>query len=281
MGTTCACCWVIGDQLYTAAVGDSRLYLIRNGKIQQISTDHTWVQEALDLGILTQSQALSHPNMHIIRRFLGSEEPPEVDLRLRLHPEENAAQSIANQGLILNPGDQILLCTDGLTDLVTEVEILAALRNTSSQAALDRLIDLANQRGGHDNITAVLLQNLESDHENGVRSRKRRKYILAALAITLLVATILAAAWFGDRLWGNNRLASGAAATQTAQVILSPGNQTDAAELNRRETVTVESTLSSPFATQTLSNLVKPSLQPSPTILLPTITPWPTNTTTP
>ena len=83
MGATCAMAWIIGDELHTAYVGDSRIYLMRAGRIQQLTTDHTWVQEAMEKGILTPEQARTHPNVHVIRRYLGSAEPPEPDFRLK------------------------------------------------------------------------------------------------------------------------------------------------------------------------------------------------------
>lgn len=157
MGATISCAWVIGDVLYIAYAGDSRIYLLRDGKIRQISRDHTWVQEAVEKGVLSSSQIKTHPNLHVIRRYLGSETPPEPDLRLFLSPNDTDNKAKANQGLMLQPGDVILLCTDGLTDLVNDSEIVQTLQGkTLNQAAL-ALIDLANQRGGHDNITTVLL----------------------------------------------------------------------------------------------------------------------------
>lgn len=157
MGATVSCAWVVGDVLYIAYAGDSRIYLIREDKIRQISRDHTWVQEAIDKGVLSSSQIKTHPNLHVIRRYLGSPTPPEPDFRLFLSLSDNDSKAKANQGLMLAPGDVILLCTDGLTDLVTDTEILEMLQGkTLNQAAL-ALIDLANQRGGHDNITTVLL----------------------------------------------------------------------------------------------------------------------------
>ena len=157
MGATLSCAWVIGDVLYIAYAGDSRIYLLREGKIRQISRDHTWVQEAVEKGVLSSSQIKTHPNLHVIRRYLGSETPPEPDLRLFLSPNETDNKAKANQGLMLQPGDVILLCTDGLTDLVNDSEIAQTLQGkTLNQAAL-ALTDLANQRGGHDNITIILL----------------------------------------------------------------------------------------------------------------------------
>ncbi|PKN94573.1 MAG: hypothetical protein CVU44_05680 [Chloroflexi bacterium HGW-Chloroflexi-6] len=157
MGATVSCAWVVGDVLYIAYAGDSRIYLIREGKARQISRDHTWVQEAIEKGVLSGSQIKTHPNLHVIRRYLGSETPPEPDFRLFLAENETEVKAKANQGMMLQPGDVILLCTDGLTDLVNDAEIVQTLQGkTLNQAALS-LIDLANQRGGHDNITTILL----------------------------------------------------------------------------------------------------------------------------
>ncbi len=157
MGTTAACAWVIGYQLYIAYAGDSRIYLMRGKNIQQLSRDHTWVQEALEKGILSKAAIKSHPNLHVIRRYIGSSEPPEPDLRLYLQSGDNDMRARANQGATLKPGDVIMLCTDGLTDLVTDSEMLTALQGHTLREAAQSLIDLANERGGHDNITVVML----------------------------------------------------------------------------------------------------------------------------
>jgi len=157
MGATAACAWVIGQQLYIAYAGDSRIYLIRERHAKQISRDHTWVQDALDKGILDRSGVKSHPNLHVIRRYLGSNEPPEPDLRLFLQPGESDRQAKNNQGMLLNPGDVILLCSDGLTDLVNDNEIQEMLQGRTLRQCAQALIDLACERGGHDNITVIML----------------------------------------------------------------------------------------------------------------------------
>jgi protein phosphatase len=158
MGATAACAWVIGQQLYIAYAGDSRVYLIREQQIKQLSRDHTWVQEALEKGILDPGAGIkNHPNLHVIRRYLGSYEPPEPDLRLFLQPNENDKHARNNQGMILTPGDIILLCSDGLTDLVSDGEILNLLYGRTLQQSAQALIDLACERGGYDNITVVML----------------------------------------------------------------------------------------------------------------------------
>jgi protein phosphatase len=158
MGSTCACAWIDGDRLYTAHVGDSRIYLVRDEKIQRITVDHSWVQEAIEKGIITPEQAHSHPNVHVLRRHLGTVDLPKVDTGLHLAPDEGEEQARHNQGTQLQPGDVLLLCTDGLTDMVWDDEILRLIttRNALRSAAED-LVERANERGGHDNITVVLV----------------------------------------------------------------------------------------------------------------------------
>jgi protein phosphatase len=157
MGATCVCAWIIGNRLYTASVGDSRIYLIREHQIYQLTIDHTWVQEAIDHGMLTPDQARSHPNTHVIRRYLGSRSTVVPDVRLRLESYETDREAEENQGVLLKETDRLLLCTDGLTDLVSDREILGAMQTSSLDEAVQQLIHMANLRGGHDNITIVAL----------------------------------------------------------------------------------------------------------------------------
>ena len=164
MGSTVVCAMVIDQALYIATLGDSRIYLIRDKIVQQLNIDHTWVQEAIDTGILNEEEARNHPRRHLIRSYLGSSDPIQPDLRLYLDLNENQEQAKANQGLPLVPGDQVLLCTDGLTDLVEDEEFHEILESGGSEnERLGKLVDLANMRGGHDNITIVLLQSPGSE----------------------------------------------------------------------------------------------------------------------
>jgi len=158
MGATCACVWIIEDRLYTAYVGDSRIYLLRGKFIQRLTIDHTWVQEAFEKGIITAEQMHDHPNQHVIRRYLGGIRLPDVDFRLRIDDTESDEESENNQGFHLEPGDTILICSDGLTDLVWDDEIQKIIRSKRDmKVAADTLVNLANERGGHDNITVVLM----------------------------------------------------------------------------------------------------------------------------
>ncbi|TAK14441.1 MAG: serine/threonine-protein phosphatase [Anaerolineae bacterium] len=192
MGTTIISAWIIGDKLYTASVGNSRLYLLREDGLQQINWDHTWVQEAVDAGALTPELARSHPNANIIRRYLGSRRPVEVDFRLRVKPGENEKQEIANQGFPLLPGDRLLLCSDGLNDMVEDADIRELAWLPDLVKARQALIDKANDAGGKDNITVVLL---EVPGRTKKKQREARSKLLAAairaLAIVGLVALLL------------------------------------------------------------------------------------------
>ncbi len=158
MGATCACVWIVENKLFIAHVGDSRIYLVRGEHIRRLTIDHTWVQEAVDKGILDVEHARDHPNVHVIRRYLGSVELPDVDFRLYMNDSETDAEAEANQGFDLEPGDMLLVCTDGLTDLVWDDEIFTSMHSQPNlKSAAEALVEAANQRGGHDNITVVLL----------------------------------------------------------------------------------------------------------------------------
>lgn len=195
MGSTVACAWVIGNRLFTATVGDSRIYLIKGNRIRQLSIDHTWIQDALDSGLLKPDQVEGHPNRHVIRRYLGAPTPPEVDYRMRLANNESDQKSIENQGTQLTTGDRLLLCSDGLTDLVSDAEIVAAFDKESEDAAVQSLIDLANARGGHDNITIVTFT-LPDGIKSAPKKRALLPYGCAVAAIILGILVIAASAYY-------------------------------------------------------------------------------------
>jgi protein phosphatase len=196
MGSTVACAWVIGLRLYTASVGDSRIYLVRDGEIHQLTTDHTWVQEAIERGGLTPEQARAHPNAHVIRRYLGSDQEVLPDTRLRLRTGESDSHARANQGVTLQPGDVVLLCSDGLTDLVSDSEILSSMMTRSLREALDEMVLLANRRGGHDNITMVSLRVPVVEQQTtpiGKRPQRSRLLIAGLTCLGLLIVALVVA----------------------------------------------------------------------------------------
>lgn len=160
MATTMVVAAILGERLYTSTVGDSRVYFLRDGRMRQISVDHTWAQEAIEAGLLTQEQARVHPNRNVIKRYLGSPAEVQVDQRLMWEEGQDMRTARGNQGLVLEPGDTILLCSDGLGDMVEDPAIQQSLHKHyyDLQEAAEELIEKANLGGGKDNITALILQ---------------------------------------------------------------------------------------------------------------------------
>ena len=195
MGTTCACAWVIGTRLFIASVGDSRIYLLRNGNLIQLTVDHTWVQEAVEKGILAPEDVRNHPNVHVIRRYLGSPKTPQADTRLRLAKDETDTQARSNQGLRLLPGDLLLLCTDGLTDVVEDAEIepgqcAVCDLQSAAQALVDLACSPARDRQHHRGAAAYTL---------GASAGKETRYLelilFALTALIMLVMVLLLLTW--------------------------------------------------------------------------------------
>ncbi|MGB9594623.1 MAG: Stp1/IreP family PP2C-type Ser/Thr phosphatase [Anaerolineae bacterium] len=141
MGTTIVCAAIHDDHLYVAHVGDSRAYLLRDALPQPLTEDHNLAAQLAREGIITKEQANHHPQRHLLLRSLGGESavsPDFAEARLRPH-------------------DAILLCSDGLTRHVDEAELAAiCAQSPEPQEAVRALIDLANERGGLDNIAVVL-----------------------------------------------------------------------------------------------------------------------------
>jgi len=203
MASTIAVAWILGRRLFTAYAGDSRIYLLRRGRLQQSTIDHSWVQEAIEHGIITPQEARTHPHAHILRRYLGGNLDPQPDFRLRLSAGESPQRSEANQGVDLGPGDEILLCTDGLTDLVSDDEIGEALKSGSAVEAADSLVVLARARGGHDNITTLLLA--VPGVVGGPTRRLSPALVVAAAVLALIVCIamgVLGALWLHLWPWG-------------------------------------------------------------------------------
>ena len=141
MGTTAVCALVRSGKVFLCHAGDSRAYLYRDGQLAQLTHDHSYVQELVDCGTITVEEAEHHPQKNIITRALG------VDYRLE--PEFATAQ--------LHSGDILLLCSDGLTNAVPKEQLEQLLRTGKFYDLPDLLIRTANENGGPDNITALLL----------------------------------------------------------------------------------------------------------------------------
>jgi protein phosphatase len=126
-----------------AHVGDSRVYLVRGGEIKCLTNDHSWVNEQVMSGVIDSDQARSHPLRNVVTRALGGKPDLEVDV----------------QTLELETDDRILLCSDGLTTMLDDQEILEiALAEGGSVEQADRLVEAANRNGGEDNTTTILLR---------------------------------------------------------------------------------------------------------------------------
>ncbi len=154
MGTTCVAAVLRGNMAYIANVGDSRAYLIRGSQVRQISQDHSWVAEQVRAGLLTEDQARTHAQRNVITRCLGTQAEVDIDV----FQEE------------LSEGNSLVLCTDGLSGLVSEEELQRIVDQYVPQQSVYHLVERANENGGPDNITAIVVRIQEVGEEPpGVR----------------------------------------------------------------------------------------------------------------
>jgi len=141
MGTTLTALLILGGYAVTAQVGDSRIYLVRGDNVEQLTEDHTLIAWQLKQGLITPAEAKKSPHRNVITRAVGNRDYVEVDTAL----------------VPLSPGDRFLVCSDGLHGYLRTSDI-APIVKLGGEAAVKRFIDLANERGGKDNITAVLVE---------------------------------------------------------------------------------------------------------------------------
>jgi protein phosphatase len=191
MGTTVTAVVVEGTSALFAHVGDSRAYLLRGGDLRQLTEDHTLVARMVRSGEITAAEADVHPHRSVLTRALGTEPDVVVD-------EFDVA---------LTDGDRLLLCSDGLTGMVTEEQIVAILSAAPDpQDAADRLVRAANRAGGVDNITVVVIDieaepGEDTDAPPAGRAAPRRRRLLRVAARIALVLLILAVALIGLRVY--------------------------------------------------------------------------------
>ena len=148
MGTTAVAFAVTSSHGWLAYVGDSRLYLIRRGQIYRMSEDHSMVFEMVHKGLLTPEEARNHADRNVLSRALGSH--PQVEV------------SCWEEPFPIQAGDRFLLCSDGLHDLVTDQKMLALARSGELAVATESLVRAANENGGHDNISVILLEAVDA-----------------------------------------------------------------------------------------------------------------------
>jgi PPM family protein phosphatase len=154
MGATIVAAWIEGQRLSLAHVGDSRAYLLRSGSLDQLTADHSLVAEKVRIGILTPQEADASEMQSVLTRAVGTNDTVEVD---------------TDEQMLL-AGDSVLLCSDGLTRMVTEPEIASTLLTSSSaQESADKLVNLANENGGVDNISVIVLRIIQQPE--GILSR--------------------------------------------------------------------------------------------------------------
>jgi serine/threonine protein phosphatase PrpC len=151
MGTTVSAIVVLNDQVAIAHIGDSRVYLLRDGELSQITTDHTFVQRLVDSGRISEAEAMVHPRRSVLMRVLGDvESAPEVDTSI----------------LATRPGDRWMICSDGLSGVVSQSAIAAALIGTkTAHEAADRLVKESLDGGAPDNVTVVVVDIGEGEAE--------------------------------------------------------------------------------------------------------------------
>lgn len=149
MGTTCTAVAILDNALFVAHIGDSRAYLMQDNHLYQLTTDHTYVQDLLDAGKIDPVEAVHHPQRNVLTRALGTQADRKADVFRAEFP--------------MTPGSQLLLCTDGLYEYFTSEEMLQILSTYKLHEAAERLIQGAKDRGGHDNLTVLLVTTLEEN----------------------------------------------------------------------------------------------------------------------
>ena len=144
MATTVAAVLVDGDTANLGHVGDSRVYLVRDGKISQLTADHSWVNEQIQSGVISADQARTHPLRNVVTRALGGK--PDLQVDMKVHK--------------IQKGDILLLCSDGLTTMIPDEDIGRVVQESEGdvEKAAKALVATANARGGEDNITVVLMR---------------------------------------------------------------------------------------------------------------------------
>ena len=178
MGSTAVIVLFKNGLAYTANLGDSRIYLVRDKKIKQLTTDHSLVQQMIDSDMLSTEEAENHPKKNVITKSLGREGEAEPDIF---------------EPIKLHKNDKFILCTDGLTNYVKDREILDIAANNPVQQAAGKLIDMANEKGGSDNIT-VQIAEVKVDiatPADGVKKKKLLFYFLIGVVLGIAAIGII------------------------------------------------------------------------------------------
>jgi len=188
MGSTAVLMLIKNDQAYCAHIGDSRIYMIRNSNIHQLTKDHSLVQQMVDTNMISEEAAKDHPKKNVITRSLGANGSSNPDIA---------------EPFSVFKKDRFILCTDGLTGHVNDEEILQIVSRNSLQAASLNLIDLANSRGGKDNITVQIVSVISGKRLPMPRS-KLIKNIQLGTAVALIILAIVAAIVWLPKIMGGD-----------------------------------------------------------------------------
>jgi len=197
MGSTAAVAAVHKNKLYIANVGDSRIYLIRNKQITQLTIDHTWEQEIVKAGKLSSSEAARHPRRGELTRSIGYEATVKVDLGVYIWgPNMSSDDAIAAQGLPLLPGDRVVICSDGLVKsipnedchFVEPSEVVKIVTETSTDKAPEKLIALALERRVDDNVSTIVMEIPGGTHP--FLLPQNRIFCAGAIAAVLLIGLL-------------------------------------------------------------------------------------------
>lgn len=187
MGCTCTAAILEKDRLVIAQVGDSRAYLVHQGSMQQITRDHSLVADLVEAGQITPAEARVHPQRSVITRALGSDPRTEPDLF----------------EITVEAGDRLLLCSDGLSTMLEDNEIEKILNRTADpQTCANELVDAANDLGGYDNITVIVVDvtGLAEQHRRKMTRRSR----VTAVTLAVLLVAILGACAYGFNYLASN-----------------------------------------------------------------------------
>lgn len=181
MGTTCTAAMMEGEKLVIAQVGDSRAYLLHRGVLSQLTRDHSLMANMIESGEITPEEARFHPNRSVITRALGNDPTTVPDL----------------YEINVEAGDRLLLCSDGLTAMITDAEIESIMKRTANpQRCVAQLVNEALAAGGMDNVTAIVAD-CEGLREVKQRKQVRRGRLSIAFIVLLLLAVLGLAAWGG------------------------------------------------------------------------------------
>ena len=259
-GSTMAAAVLCGSTLYVANVGDSRVYLVRDAKITQLTRDHTLTQRKIDQGLIRPEQAEMDPDRSVLTRSMGAGPAVQADLFPPLQ---------------LSPGDVVLVCSDGVTDMLADADIARLASGNAPKRAAQRLIAAANKRGGFDNISVAIARVGGKQPPAGggllgsIKGMPQRQKTILLVGAVLVAAVLCALAALGWAMYGPDRSTPTptSAPTATVENVPTVTEATAPVVVPPTDTVPAGQPTSTPRPTNTPTNTPRP--------LPPTFTPRP------